>query len=68
MHDLNTQIKATPKMDKFSIKCIFLGEIAKVGGGHLVQVPKAFEDTEIIKISESIEANGLERKLSDASQ
>jgi hypothetical protein len=25
-----------PKMDNFSKKCIFLGEKAKVGGGHFV--------------------------------
>jgi len=34
--DLNAQMNATPKMDNFAKKCIFLGEKAKVGGGHLV--------------------------------
>ena len=37
--NLNAPMNATPKMDKFAKKCIFLGEIAKVGGGCLVQVP-----------------------------
>ena len=30
------------KMDKFSRKCIFFGEVAKVGGGCFVQIPKGF--------------------------
>jgi hypothetical protein len=34
--DLNAPMNATPKMDNFAKKCIFLGEKAKVGGGHLV--------------------------------
>ena len=29
---VNTEMNATPKMDKFPKKCIFLGEVAKVGG------------------------------------
>jgi hypothetical protein len=34
--DLNAPMNATPKMDNFAKKCIFLGEKTKVGGGHLV--------------------------------
>jgi hypothetical protein len=34
--DLNTPMNATPKMNNFVKKCIFLGEKAKVGGGYLV--------------------------------
>ena len=33
---LNAPMDATPKMDNLAKKCIFLGEIAKVGGGHVV--------------------------------
>jgi hypothetical protein len=33
---LNAPMNATPKIDNFAKKCIFLGEKAKVGGGHLV--------------------------------
>jgi hypothetical protein len=29
---VNTEMNATPKMDKFPKKCIFLGKVAKVGG------------------------------------
>jgi hypothetical protein len=32
-------MNAIPKMDKFYRKCIFLGEVAKVGVGCLDQVP-----------------------------
>jgi hypothetical protein len=34
--DLNAPMNATPKMDNFAKKGIFLGERTKVGGGHLV--------------------------------
>jgi hypothetical protein len=34
--NLNAPMNATPKMDNFVKKCIFLGDKAKVGGGHLV--------------------------------
>jgi hypothetical protein len=34
--DLNAPMNATPRMDNFAKKYIFLGEKAKVGGGHLV--------------------------------
>jgi hypothetical protein len=33
---LNAPINATPKMDHFTKKCIFLDEKIKVGGGYLV--------------------------------
>jgi hypothetical protein len=39
--DLNAPMNVTPKMDNVAKKCIFLGEVAKVGGGCLVQIPKA---------------------------
>jgi hypothetical protein len=60
---LNTQINATPKINKFSRKYIFLAEIGKMGGGCFVQVPKPFEDVmEIVKIFDNIEANGPKKK------
>jgi hypothetical protein len=34
--DLNAPMNVTPKMNNFGKKCIFLGEVAKVGGGCLV--------------------------------
>ena len=34
-----------PWMDKFLRKCIFLGEIANVGGGLINRVSRAFENT-----------------------
>jgi hypothetical protein len=34
--DLNAPMNVKPKMDNFAMECIFLGEIAKIGGGHLV--------------------------------
>ena len=69
VRNLIAQINATPKMDKISRKCIFLGQVVKVDGGCLVQVPKAFEDmARIIKISKSIEVDGLKGKLGSASQ
>jgi hypothetical protein len=34
--DLHAPMNATPKMDNFAKKYIFLGEKTKVGGGHLV--------------------------------
>ena len=42
---------------------IFLGEVAKVGGGCLVQFPKLLEDmVGIIKIAKGIEMGGPEKK------
>jgi hypothetical protein len=40
VYDLNNQMNATPKIDKIAKKCIFLGEVAKVGGECLVHIPK----------------------------
>jgi hypothetical protein len=34
--DLNVPMNVTPNMDNYAKKCIFLGEKAKVGGGHLI--------------------------------
>ena len=34
--DLNAPMNATPNMDNFVKKCIFLGEKTKVGGKYLV--------------------------------
>jgi hypothetical protein len=36
--DLSAQMNATPKVNIFSRKFIFLGEVAKVDGGCLVQI------------------------------
>ena len=41
VQNFNAQMNATPNMDKFSRKCIFLGGIVKVGGRRLVQISKA---------------------------
>ena len=41
MLDLNAPMNATPKMDNFAKKCIFLGEVAKIGGGCPIKIPKA---------------------------
>jgi len=38
MCDVNDQRNATPKMDKFSWKCIMLGEVVKVGGKCLLDI------------------------------
>jgi hypothetical protein len=47
---------------------IFLGEVAKIGGGCLVQFPKLFENmVGIIKIAKGIEMDGPERKSGCAS-
>ena len=40
--NLDAQINATPKMDKFALKIYFLKWISKVGGGSLVQIPKVY--------------------------
>jgi hypothetical protein len=66
--DLNAPMNATPKMDNFVKKCIFLGEVAKVGGGCLVHIPKFLEDmVAIIKIAKGIEIDSPEKKLGRAS-
>jgi hypothetical protein len=66
--NLSTPMDVTPKMDNFATKCIFLGEVAKLGGECLVQFPKLLEDmVEIIKIAKCIEVDGPERKTGFAS-
>ena len=67
MLDLNVPLNATPNMDNFSKKYIFVDEKTKVGGGHFVRVSKPFEDIVIIKIAKGIEIDGLERKSGHAS-
>jgi hypothetical protein len=58
--DLNGQMTATPRIDKFAKKCFFRWNS---------RIPKFFENMEeIIKIVENIESNGLKRKLDGASQ
>ena len=65
--DLNAPMNVTPKMDNFAKKCIFLGEVAKVGGGWLVQFSKLLEDmVGIIMIAKGIEIDGVEKKLGRA--
>jgi len=51
---LNAPMNATPKIDKFAKKCIFLGEKTKVGGGHLEKVPKAFEIMGTMRIDKAL--------------
>jgi hypothetical protein len=67
MLDLNALMNVTPKMDNLVKKCIFLVEKKKIGGGHVVQVPKPFEETGIIKIAKGVEIDGLKRKSGRAS-
>jgi hypothetical protein len=63
VHNLNAQMNHTAKLEEHSKKCIVLGGVSKVGGGCLVQVPKAFKDmVGIIKVAKSIEIDGPERK------
>ena len=60
--NLNTQMNATPQMNKFAQKFIFQVGF-RVGGGCLVQVSKTFEDmAKIIKIFESIKIDGSAKK------
>jgi hypothetical protein len=42
VHYFNAQINVTPKIDKLFRKSIFLGGIAKLGGGHLLQSYQSF--------------------------
>jgi hypothetical protein len=57
--NLNAPTNVTPKRNNFAKRCIFLGEVAKVGGECLVQFPKLFEDmVRIIKIAKDIEIDG----------
>ena len=69
VHNFNTQMKATPKMDEFAKKCIFLGGLQKWVVDTLFKFPKLPEDVaRIIKIIERIEADGPKRKSSGPSQ
>ena len=69
VRDFNAQMNATPKMDEFAKKCIFLGGLQKWVVDALFKFPKLPEDVAgIIKIVERIEADGPERKSSGPSQ
>ena len=69
VRDFNAQMNATPKMDEFAKKCIFLGGLQKWVVDALFKFPKLPEDVAgIIKIAERIEADGPERKSSGPSQ
>ena len=69
VHDFNTQMNATHKMNKFAKKCIFLGGLQKWVVDALFKFPKLPEEVAgIIKIAERIEADGPERKPSGPAQ
>ena len=69
VRDFNAQMNATPKMDEFAKKCIFLGGLQKWVVNALFKFPSLPEDVAgIIKIAERIEADGPERKTSGPSQ
>ena len=69
VRDFNAQMNATPKMDEFAKKCIFLGGLQKWVVDALFKFPKLPEDVAgIIKIAERIEADGPEKKSSGPSQ
>ena len=69
VRDLNAQMNATPKMDEFAKKCIFLGGLQKWVVDALFKFPKLPEDVAgIIKIAERIEADGPERKSTGPAQ
>ena len=69
VRNFNAQMNATPKMDEFAKKCIFLGGLQKWVVDALFKFPKLPEDVVgIIKIAEKIEADGPERKSSGPSQ
>ena len=68
VRDFNAQMNATPKMDEFSKKCIFLGGLQKWVVDALFKSSKLPEDVaDIIKIVERIEADGPERRSSGPS-
>ena len=68
VHNFNTQMNATPKMDEFAKKCIFLGGLQKWVVDALYKFPKLPEDmVGSIKILGRIEADGLEKKSSGPS-
>jgi hypothetical protein len=69
VRDFNAQMNATPKMDEFSKKYIFLGGLQKWVVDALFKFPKLLEDVAgIIKIAERIEADGSKIKSSAPSQ
>jgi hypothetical protein len=69
VRDFNAQMNATPKMDEFAKRCIFLGGLQKWVVDVLFKFPKLPEDVAgIIKIAERIEADGPERKSSGPAQ
>ena len=67
--DFNAHMNATPKMDEFAKKCIFLGGLQKWVVDALFKFPKVPKNAAgIIKIAEKIEADDPERKSSGPSQ
>src|ERR1700738_1744885 len=69
VRDFNAQMNATPKMDEFAKKYIFLGGLQKWVVDALFKFPKLPEDVAgIIKIAERIEADAPERKSSGPAQ
>jgi hypothetical protein len=69
VRDFNAQMNATPKMDEFAKRCIFLGGLQKWVVDALFKFPKLPDDVAgIIKTAERIEADGPERKSSGAAQ
>jgi hypothetical protein len=69
VRDFNAQMNATPKMDEFAKRCIFLGGLQKWVVDVLFKFPKFPEVVAgIIKIAERIEADGPKRKSSSPAQ
>jgi hypothetical protein len=69
VRDFNAQMNATPKMDEFAKRCIFLSGLQKWVVDALFKFPKLSKDVaSIIKIAEKIEADGPERKSSGLAQ
>ena len=67
--NFNAQMNATPKIDEFAKKCIFLSGLQKLVVDALFKFPKLSKNVAgIIKIAEGIEANGFETKSSGCSQ
>ena len=68
VRNFNAQMNATPKMDEFAKKCIFLGGLQK-WVVDAFKFPKLSEDVAgIIKIAERIEVDGPKRKSNGPSQ
>ena len=65
VRNFNAQMNATPKMDEFAKKCIFLGGLQKWVVDALFKFPKLPKDVAgIIKIAERIEVDSPKRKSS----